>query len=37
MLDMSAAEFLDLRAKGQLPERKGARTLSMLADLESLS
>ncbi len=37
ILGLSAAEFIDQRAKGMLPERMGARTLSMLADLESIS
>lgn len=37
ILGLSAAEFIDRRAKGILPERMGVRTLSMLADLESLS
>lgn len=37
MLDISGKEFLELRAKGLLPDRSGARTLAMLADLESVS
>ncbi|MHB8377580.1 MAG: hypothetical protein ACYDEB_11585 [Dehalococcoidia bacterium] len=37
ILGLSATEFIDRRAKGMLPERMGVRTLSMLADLESIS
>lgn len=37
LLGISGAEFLELRAQGRLPERPGARTLAMLAELESVS
>lgn len=37
LLGIPGDEFLSLKASGTLPEKRGARTLSMLADLETIS